>query len=112
MSAEPETTLAWAEFLWQVVREAPETAALYIALFLYWQYTRKAKGRAIHLELSDSVSFSDALTVAAGSQRVTVGMATETDTALPLRTAKVVTIGPAVEHDIALPIKAIGGAPS
>jgi hypothetical protein len=63
VSTEPETTLAWAEFLWRVVREAPETASLYIALFLYWQYTRKAKGRIIHLELSDTVSMSDSTTV-------------------------------------------------
>jgi hypothetical protein len=112
MSAEPETTLAWAEFLWQVVREAPETAALYIALFIYWQSTRKPKGRIIHLELSDSVSISDSLTATAGPQRVTVGMATETDTALPLRTPQTVVIGRAVETNTAMPLKVVGGAPS
>jgi hypothetical protein len=63
MSAEPETTLAWAEFLWRVAKEAPEVASLYIALFLYWQHTRKAKGRIIHLELSDTLALSDSVTV-------------------------------------------------
>lgn len=62
MSAEPETTLAWAEFLWRVVREAPETASLYIALFLFWRHSRE-KGRHLTLELSDSATASDSLTI-------------------------------------------------
>lgn len=50
MSAEPETTLAWAEFLWRVTKEAPQTAAFYIALFLYWRQTRRA-GRDVTIKV-------------------------------------------------------------
>jgi hypothetical protein len=107
MSAEPETTLAWAEFLWRVVKDAPPTVIAYLLLLDYLRHRQQAgkQGRLLTLELSDSATASDSLTM-------TIGPATEVDTARPVRITKRVTIGPAIEHDIALPIKVVGGAPA
>ena len=105
MSAEPETTLAWAEFLWRVAKEAPEVVFAYIILFEYVRSRYRpedTEGRDLTLDLSDSVAIVNSLTI---------GTATETDIALPLRTVKRITLGIAEEHDIALPVKVDGGAP-
>ena len=94
MIAETETALGWAEFFWRVTKETPQAVFLYLVLIdlLRRRHQAKQQGRVIHLELHDPVAISDSLTATAGPQRVTVGMATETNTALP--------------------VKAVGGAPS
>ncbi|MGH3373131.1 MAG: hypothetical protein ACRDP6_00180 [Actinoallomurus sp.] len=115
MSAEPETTLVWAEFFWRVTKETPQTVFLYLLMIDLLRRRRQAQGeqgRHLTLELSDTATASDSLTVSAGTKRYRLGIATETDTALPLRASKSVTIGRAVETNVALPIKAVGGAPS
>jgi hypothetical protein len=58
VSPEPETTLAWAEFLWRVVREAPETASLYIALFLFWRHSREEKGRDVTIRVPPAIAIA------------------------------------------------------
>jgi hypothetical protein len=87
MSAEPETTLAWAEFLWQVTKETPQTVFAYLLLIelVRRRLQGKKQGRIIHLELNDSVSISDSMTATAGLQTVTIGRVYETDRAMPLK---------------------------
>jgi hypothetical protein len=59
----PET-LMWAEFIWRIIREAPEAALTYIALYLAWkelQAKRRRKGVKHVLELHDTVTATDSV---------------------------------------------------
>jgi len=86
VGAEPETTLAWAEFFWRVVKNVPEVAFAYLLLFEYahrqWRGRKGARPKAspVFLELSPANCTSNASLVLttgidAGTQAVLNQMA-------------------------------------
>jgi hypothetical protein len=57
-------TLLWAEFIWRVLKEAPDAALAYIALYLAWSklHAKAApEGRRHVLELHDAVTVTDSV---------------------------------------------------
>lgn len=97
MTAEPETTLVWAEFLWRVAQETPELVFVYIVLL---DYVRRHYGHK-----PSTVDLGKIKIESASEIRAALEIATETEAALPIRVTKHVTLGVATETDSALPLR-------
>jgi hypothetical protein len=94
---EPDTTLAWAEFLWQVAKEAPEVFFAYIFLLDYVTRRYGRQPRTVDLGRIEVESTSEI--------RAMLKIATEADWALPVRVTKRITLGVATEASTALPLR-------